>query len=78
MSQALTYALTNPLQSIANRIRAARLRRQLRKLDEWLGQLHDQVTSGQQAIEYWTERRRRMQAQLDLIDTPQSITQRQA
>lgn len=69
-----TLAFTNPLQTIANRVRAAIKRRQLAKLDEWLGQLHDQVTSGQQAISYWTERRRRMQAQLDLLDAPHSIT----
>lgn len=57
------------IHDILARIRAARLRRQLRKIDDWCGQLEDQVQSGQQALRYWQQRRAIVQARLNATDT---------
>ncbi len=51
-------------------------RRQLRKINEWVRMLEDQVASGERSLHYWRERQRRLEAQVYALESPDDIVRR--
>ena len=62
--------------TIRNRIRLARKRRQIKTIEEFERQLEDQVTSGEASLKFWRERKRKLEAEAGLLESPDAIVRR--
>ena len=62
--------------TMRNRIQLAHKRRQIRTIEEFERHLEDQVISGQASLKYWRERKRKLEAEAGLLESPDAIVRR--
>ena len=62
--------------TVRNRIQLAHKRRQIKTIEEFERVLQDQVISGQASLKYWRERKRKLEAEAGLLESPDSIVRR--
>jgi len=61
---------------MARQVSLGRKRKQLRRLNDWIAQLEDQVMSGQASLKYWRAKRDQVEGQIALLTPPDELFER--
>lgn len=63
--------------TVRNRMQLAAKRREIVRIQDFERQLEDQVLSGQASLRYWGDKRRKLEAECGLLETPDEIVRRE-